>query len=442
MLTSPQAKLDGDDMSPNQRITPDLELGSVSDDVLFVAGSDLFNRLNQPSQHMPYHLATHFKHLDLVGYLRFYDGPSAPAWKRITQGMQAVIFHRINICEEGNIRTITARRLRLPGSLDLMLQDIWMCMILRPYLNRHYHVAIVDGPESAFLAWWLKKTGRVQHLIYYDIDYYPAVHPHWSGLLSQRERMCCKLADAVASVSRPLAALREQQGAKPAVVVPNGVEFSRFYSANLLRKEHSPTLVYAGSLDMRWGIDLPIRAMPLLLQKFPDIQLIIAGRGQAEQELHQLVISLGIQKHVRFEGFVSYPDLPALLALADIGIATSRQNDFRKYASPLKLVEYMAAGLPVICSGGGEAEKMIEESGAGVNIPFEAEAFADAVRLLLATPGALSSYREAAIHYARGRSWEQMGSLMAQLVSRVTGATDHSCITLPVSDNKGGSCHI
>lgn len=429
-------------MPPTQRIIPDLVSGGVSDDVLFIAGSDLFNRLNQPSQHMPYYLAPHLKRLDLVGYLRFYDGPPAPAWKRITQGIQNVMFHRVNLCEEGNIQTITARRIRLPGVLDLALQDVWMCMILRPYLKRCYHAAIIDGPESAFLAWWLRKTGRAQTLIYYDIDYYPAVHPRWSGLLSRREKMCCILADAVASVSRPLTALREQQGAKLASVIPNGVEFSRFYSANLLRKEHPPTLVYTGSLDMRWGIDLSVRAMPLLLQKIPDIQLVIAGHGQAEQELIQLATSLGVQDHTCFKGFVPYSNLPDLLAQADIGIATSRQNDFRKYASPLKLVEYMATGLPVICSGGGEAEKMVEESGAGVNIPFEPAAFADAVQLLLATPDILSAYREAAVHYARGRSWEQMGSLMAQLVSRVTGTMDRSHKTLSVSDGKGGSCHI
>ena len=46
-------------------------------DFLFVAGSDFYNRLNQPSQHMPFHLANHLERLDLVGYIPFYDGPPA-----------------------------------------------------------------------------------------------------------------------------------------------------------------------------------------------------------------------------------------------------------------------------------------------------------------------------------------------------------------------------
>ena len=48
-----------------------------------------------------------------------------------------------------------------------------------------------------------------------------------------------------------------------------------------------------GSLDARWGVDLSIRAMPLLRRKIPDIRLLIAGRGPAEQELRQLAQSLG-----------------------------------------------------------------------------------------------------------------------------------------------------
>jgi glycosyltransferase involved in cell wall biosynthesis len=418
------------------------KIDHLSGDYLFLAGSDLYNSLNQPSQHMPYHLARHLERLDVVGYARFYDGPPAPASQRLRQGMRNVIRHRISICEEGHVRTIAARRLRLPGALDPMGQDLWMCAILRPHLRRRYRVGIVDGPESALLARWLKKTRRIRFLIYYDIDYYPGVYPQWARLVSWREQICCRVADAVASVSRPLAALREQQGAKLAAVVPNGVNFTRFHAANLIRTEHPPTLFYAGSLDARWGVDLSIRAIPLLRRQIPDIRLLIAGRGPAEQELRQLALSLGLGDCVRFEGFVPHSDLPKLLAQADIGIATSRRDAFRWYASPLKVVEYMAAGLPVICSGGGEAEKMIEESRAGTNIPFEPEAFAEAVRSLWATPGSLLAAREAAINYARGRSWEQMGTLMAQLVSRVSGGAERAKAVAPSVESKGEPCHL
>jgi glycosyltransferase involved in cell wall biosynthesis len=408
-------------MSSYTREVAAAEMDLLSGEFLFVAGSDLYNPLNQPSQHLPYHLAKHLEQLDLVGYKRFYDGPPASASQRLTQGMKNVISCRIKITEEGRIRTIAARRLRLPGAVDPLMQDLWLYTILRNHLKRRYYLAIIDGPESALIALYLKKTGRVRYLIYYDIDYYPAVHPQWSGILSRREKICLNVADAVASVSRPLAKLREKQGARLSAVVPNGVDFDRFHAASLFHSDHPPTLIYTGSLDERWGVDLPIRAMPLLRRQIPEIRLLIAGRGPAEQELRQLALSMRVNDCVRFEGFVPHQDLPNLLAQADIGVATSRSVSFRQYASPLKIVEYMATGLPVICSGGGEAEQMIKESGAGTNIPYESESFAEAVQSLLTSPNNFSASREAAIHYARSRSWEQIGILMAQLISRVTG---------------------
>lgn len=398
----------------------------LSGEYLYIAGSDLFNPLNQPSQHLPFHLAKHLEHLDLVGYVRFYDAAPAPAWQRLKHGISNVLFHRINIKEEENIRTISVRRLRLPGFLDPLIQDLWLYMVFRPYLKKQYLVGIVDGPESAHIAQFLKKTGRVKFLIYYDIDFYPGVQPQWAGILSRREKICCKIADAVASVSRPLAELRTQQGARKAVVIPNGVNFDRFYQANLARTHHPPTLLYVGSLDERWGIDLPLRAMPLLRSQIPELQLLIAGRGPAENNLHQMVESMGLTNCVHFMGFLPYSDIPGFLAQGDIGIATSRSNAFRKYASPLKIVEYMAAGLPVICSGGGEAEIMINDSRGGVHIAFEAQAFADAVLSLFKTPDYLSATRKAALHYARSRSWDQMGLMMAQLISQVSGDVNES----------------
>jgi glycosyltransferase involved in cell wall biosynthesis len=415
----------------------DMEKGPLPGDFLFVAGSDLYNRQNQPSQNLPYHLARHLERLDLVGYAGFYDGPPAPPLQRIKMGIQNVIRHRINISEAGNIRTVSARRLRLPGILDPLLQDLWLYLILRPYLKRRYLVGVVDGPESATLALLLKKTGRVQFLIYYDIDFYPGVFPKWSKILSQRERTCCHVADAVASVSRPLAALREQQGARLAAVVPNGVDFHRYRVASKFRTEHPLTLVYAGTLDARWGVDLSIRAIPLLRKLIPDILLLIAGRGPAEEELRELARSLGVDDCVCFEGFIPHNQLPDFLARGDIGIATSRINAFRQYASPLKIVEYMAAGLPVICSGGGEAEKMIEESEAGINISFEPEAFCKAVHSLWSAQGRLSSVREAAVHYASSRSWEQNGILMAQLVEKISGVENRSTAIMPPIDGRG-----
>jgi len=392
-------------------------------DTLFVAGINLsLQKLNSPAQRLPYALAPYVERLDLVGYVNFYGGPPASALNKLRDGLGRLRRERVTAAQEGNVRRITARRLPLPRALDVLLQDVWIYLSLRPALARSYTVGIVAHAENALLAWLLKRSGRVKHLVYNDWDYYPGyVEPRYAGLIARRERIVVRAADGVASVSRPLADLRRSQGAKRTIVVPNGVEFERFNAACAARKPHPPALIYTGSVDERWGIDLPIRALPVLRQSVPDLRLIVVGGGPALTELRTLAGSLGVGEAVRFTGPVPYADLPALLAEADLGLATSRPDPFRQYASPLKIAEYMAAGLPVIASGGGEAEVMIAESGGGAHIPFEVEAFTQAVLPLLTDAARLDSLRRAALAYARARTWDAMGAKLAGFLADIVG---------------------
>lgn len=161
--------------------------------------------------------------------------------------------------------------------------------------------------------------------------------------------------------------------------------------------------------------------MPLILKHYPETRCFIAGAGPDEANLRHLVETLKLQHAVHFLGFVSHSDLPGIMAQADIGLATSREDLFRQYASPLKLAEYMAAGLPVICSGGGEAAQIITESGAGVNVPFSPDACAAAICALLGHPDELQAQREAGLAYARARTWENLAAQFAQVVAALPG---------------------
>jgi glycosyltransferase involved in cell wall biosynthesis len=398
---------------------------------LYVGGTDIFNRFNQPAQHLPLHWAKHIEQLDLIGYKTFYDGPCASGLHRLREGINNVLkpHRRIVFTQQGTIRRIAARRLRLPGLVDPLAQDLWIYAILRRHLASYYSIAIVHDPESALLARWLKRSGRVGLLVYHDIDYYPYVRSRWKKVIAWRERIVVRDADAVISVSRPLVDLRRKQGAKQVLYLPNGVSFERFNEANRQRKaagSRPPTLLYSGTLDLRWGVDLPLQAMPSLLQQVPEARLVIAGSGPAEDKLRALAHSLGLGEAVRFLGMVPYKDLPQVMARADVGLATSRADIFRHYASPLKIIEYMAAGLPVICSGGGEAELMISESKGGSNIAFTPESFTQAAQALLTKPAELAACREAAVAYAHSRSWEILGKQLADFLLQLTSQNVYS----------------
>jgi glycosyltransferase involved in cell wall biosynthesis len=132
------------------------------------------------------------------------------------------------------------------------------------------------------------------------------------------------------------------------------------------------------------------------------------GRGADESRLRTLAKELSVEDCVHFRYEKDYKDLPRNLAEADIGVATFRDTEFRRYACPLKIFEYMATGLPVIGTKVGEAKVIIEKSMAGETIDFSAEAFADAALNLLSNRSKYNLYAANGINFAREHDWGQL----------------------------------
>lgn len=224
-------------------------------------------------------------------------------------------------------------------------------------------------------------------------------------MVERRERLCARQSDAVISVNILLAQLRMKQGARRVFVVPNGMNLP-LLAQGRQKVPHPPTLVYMGTILPLWGIDLAIRAMPQLLQAIPDIRFLVAGYGPAEADLRALCQELGVAERVIFLGPLKYETLPSILSQADVGIATSLPDStFRYYASPLKLIEYMAAGLPVIASRVGQTEITMEEANAGILINHSVEEFVRAVISLFRDWALYERFSHAAINYSAGFDW-------------------------------------
>jgi len=392
---------------------------------LLIAGSALHFRSNHLMKHLPGVLEPFTENLDVMGSWSAYNGPDRSRIIRLLLGFWNIFRNPKGISTLGNARVINGRRLHLPVILHWMIQDIWLYWVLRKELRPRYEIVIAGGPDSVLFAWFLKKFGRVGTVVYYDYDYFPYVHDYRGYkklvryLVDLRERIGLKLASEIVSVSRPLVELRQRQGAALVSLIPNGVDVDRFTKAREdSLGDRSPTIIYTGTIDERWGIDLAIDAMPQILRKFPGARLIIVGEGPDEGNLKQRVARLELDGSVEFMGKRPYDELPKIMANADIGVASSRPDIFRFYASPLKLVEYMAAGLAVICSGGGEAEMMVNESGAGTNIEFSADQFAEAAIMMLSEPDVMQQLRTKGMQYAQSRSWNCVGEKLFEVLER------------------------
>lgn len=395
---------------------------------LLLMGQESQTTFHHRGKHLSHYLASRFAKLDIVSITKLHDGPSSnPVWKKTFFSLVNLVFHPVRINRFENVVDYAVRFPYRPAVIDYLLRDVWSYLYLRRALSKNYDVCVLASPRLAFIGLYLQHLGKIHELIYDDWDYFPAHRPggyFWSNIMRLRENACISRADGVASVSHRLVGLRQKQGAKRSIFVPNGVDYDLFSQAQI-RQPHPPTLIFMGKLDKAWGADLPIQALPIIRNILPDIRYILLGEGPEEGNLHALVTRLGLEDCVAFYGWQEYSSLPVYLAQADLGVATYRDYEFVRFSRPLKIIEYMAAGLPVISTHiEGEIQNTLEDSQAGEMVDFSPEAFARTSLDIFSNQQKYQRYCKNAISYASKMDWDW---LLDQELNFIEGAEVAQC---------------
>ncbi len=134
-----------------------------------------------------------------------------------------------------------------------------------------------------------------------------------------------------------------------------------------------------GRLEPVKGHDILIRAMPSVVQQFPQTTLLIAGHDPwgYGRVLESLVNQLGMEKHVRFLGFQD--DIPSFLHAIDVFAFASRSEGFGQV-----VIEAMAAGKPVVVSRIAPLTEIVIDGETGFYAePENPESFAEKILWLL-----------------------------------------------------------
>ncbi|MGY6529416.1 MAG: glycosyltransferase family 4 protein [Cyanobacterium sp.] len=147
-------------------------------------------------------------------------------------------------------------------------------------------------------------------------------------------------------------------------IVPNGVNPDRFplHLAPILPRDKF-TVGFVGTLKPWHGLPILVDAFAQLHHRHPHTRLLIVGDGPERSPLEVDLINRGIRDAVEFTGKIPPSEVPGYLASMDVAVAPyPAEQNF--YFSPLKVYEYMAAGLPIVASGIGQIEAVIED---GIN---------------------------------------------------------------------------
>ncbi|ANV84211.1 glycosyl transferase family 1 [Picosynechococcus sp. PCC 7003] len=169
-------------------------------------------------------------------------------------------------------------------------------------------------------------------------------------------------------------------------VVPNGVNPDRFSEISQPSAAMPFTVGFVGSLKPWHGLDCLIEAFAQLRQVVPEARLLIVGDGPQRQALEQAIAQHDLTAQVQWTGAVPPEAVPHWLEQMSVAVAPyPASEDF--YFSPLKVVEYMAAGLPVVASRIGQLPEIIDDGVTGILCPpGEPTAFAQALEHLWRSP--------------------------------------------------------
>jgi glycosyltransferase involved in cell wall biosynthesis len=222
---------------------------------------------------------------------------------------------------------------------------------------------------------------------------------------------CIAAAGALLAVSRPLAAWLETcDGAAGRVhVVQNGVDISRFGSQVVASQPAAGlvTIGFLGSLRPWHGVEQLGTAFLQLRQQGSSVRLLIVGDGPMRAQIERQCASEA--DSVVMTGAVEPERVPGLLASMDIAVAPyPRMESF--YFSPLKLYEYMAAGVAIVASASGQVCDVIENRRTGLLYePDDGEALCAALGRLVGDAGMRSELGANARGVAdREHRWEHV----------------------------------
>lgn len=208
----------------------------------------------------------------------------------------------------------------------------------------------------------------------------------FSRLFYVEEVICCAIAHKIICVNHIQRDTLLKRGIPESkiVILMNVPDPARFnYTRRIKRrvdKSGSFKLVYFGTISKRLGVDLAIRAVSKIVNKIPELEFHILGNGDDLQEFISLSKELGVERSIRFYRKV-FPleELIKILDDMDMCIVPNRKNSATELMLPVKMLECVALGIPVVVPRLKAIEYYFSNDMVGYFEPENTDSMADAI---------------------------------------------------------------
>ncbi|WP_242614013.1 glycosyltransferase family 4 protein [Actinomadura roseirufa] len=291
----------------------------------------------------------------------------------------------------------------------------WVAGLLETRLET-LEVCHVRDPWSALPV--VTATGR-RYRVVYEVNGLPSIEmahtwpwaaPETLAKIGELERFCLARADAVVVPSRVIGDAVRGLGVPGERVrlVPNGADVRD----RPRRPDDAPGeyLVYVGALQPWQGLDVLLRAFARLAD-LPELRLVICSSvpERRARQVRRLAERLGVAERVDWRFTLPHHEVAAWLAHAAVSVAplTGCARNLDQGCAPLKVLESMAAGVPVVASDLPAVRELMADGEHGRLVPADRPAeLARSVRILLEYPEeAAAMGRRARAHIAGGLTW-------------------------------------
>ncbi|MEZ4653464.1 MAG: glycosyltransferase family 4 protein [Candidatus Eisenbacteria bacterium] len=196
-------------------------------------------------------------------------------------------------------------------------------------------------------------------------------------------------------------------------VIRSGIDH-RFYRPPSENGQRGKVLLYLGRLKKYKCIEYPIRVLPQLARKHPEVEYWIAGEGDYRDELAEIARAEGVADRVKFLGYVEGRAKQEMLHATRILLYTSPKEGWG-----LSVIEANATGVPCVASNSPGLRESVRDRETGFLVPHgDLPALADRLDQLLADEDLWRGMSQRGIEWAGRFSWERMADETLALLER------------------------
>ncbi|MDH3211715.1 MAG: glycosyltransferase family 4 protein [Myxococcales bacterium] len=178
--------------------------------------------------------------------------------------------------------------------------------------------------------------------------------------------------------------------------------------ADLAARAHR--VVFVGRLEPYKKVDVLLRAAARLVDRFPDIEIVVIGRGSDRPRLERIAEEVGLAERTRFVGFVDDAERDRWLATSRVCVCPSAKEGWG-----LTVIESNALATPVVATDAPGLRDAVRDGKTGFLVAEDdVDGFADRIGSLLAEDDLARTMAAAALEWSRGFDWDRAADEMAE----------------------------